>query len=181
MEKVVNLCVFKAIFKPCFRTNPRILNSGRTYPAYYVAHTSFCPLLKLKAKLPQHNVDSIFNYSGKPCPFCSIMKMTQSKILLNYITFFRNLFIPVYFIFGQFCCGCILSHDTIPEIIQAQKVTVWFSKIAFISINSFKFLFGMKAINRKLWQVWRIVVGSRSNDCSQKPLLISTEACSLSP
>lgn len=114
----------------------------------------------------------------------------------------------------KFCRGCILSHDAIPEIVKAQKITVWLSKIAFVSIhpvklldtlgislnsriysqlsitidsslssrcfinifhwvNSFKFLFGMKTINRTLWQIWRIMGRSRSNYCSQNKTTVN--------
>ena len=58
--------------------------------------------------------------------------MTQAKVLFDDVTFFRNLFISIYFIFGQFSSLGVFSHYAIFDFIEGQKVPIRFSGVPFI-------------------------------------------------
>jgi len=53
--------------------------------------------------------------------------MTQAKVLFDDVSFFRNLFISIYFIFGQFRRLGVFSHYAIFDVVKGQKVPVGFS------------------------------------------------------
>jgi hypothetical protein len=53
--------------------------------------------------------------------------MTQSKVLFDDVAFFRNLFISLYFIFGQFRRLGVFSHYAVFDVVKSQKVPVRFS------------------------------------------------------
>ena len=88
--------------------------------------------------------------------------MTQAKVLFDDVTFFRNLFISIYFIFGQFSRLGVFSHYAIFDFIEGQKVPVRFTSISFVGIYFFDGLFGMTAIDSTVWEVVGIINGSRS-------------------
>ena len=73
----------------------------------------------VEGSLPAHGIDDVFDNGGEPCPLGSIMQMTQTKVPFDDISFLRYFFVPLDFIFGQFCCGRIFSHDSILNMVEA--------------------------------------------------------------
>jgi len=91
--------------------------------------------------------------------------MTQAKVLFDDVSFFRNLFISFYFIFGQFRRSRVFSHNAVSNFIESQKVAVRFARISFISVYFFDGLFCMAAVDSTVWEVVGIVNGSRRQCC----------------
>ena len=89
--------------------------------------------------------------------------MTDTKILLNDIPNFGYFLVPFYFTFGQLCRGCILSHDSVGDIIHGQKIAIRKAGITFIGKYFFNGLFGMFAEDCTVSKKISVISRSRRN------------------
>ena len=98
--------------------------------------------------------------------------MTQSKVLFDDVAFFRNLFISLYFIFGQFRRLGVFSHYAIFDVVKSQKVPVGFTGISFVGKYFLDGLFGVTAVDSTVWEVVGIVNGSRRQCCRKYKTMV---------
>ena len=98
--------------------------------------------------------------------------MTQAKVLFDDVSFFRNLFISFYFVFGQFRRLGVFSHYAIFDVVKGQKVPVGFTGIPFVGKYFLDGLFGVTAVDSTVWEVVGIVNGSRRQCCRKYKTIV---------
>ena len=64
-----------------------------------------------------------------------VVEMGDSKILLDDIPEFRDSFVTIFFIYGEFSAFGSFSHNAIFNTVPAEKFTIRLSMISFIGIN----------------------------------------------
>lgn len=98
--------------------------------------------------------------------------MTQTKVLFDDVTFFRNLFISIYFIFGQFRRLGVFSHYAIFDVIKGQEFPIRFTGVSFVGKYFFNWLFGVTAVDSTVWEVVGIVNRSRRQCCRKDKTMV---------
>ena len=74
-----------------------------------------------------------------------VVEMGDSKILFNYVQDFGDSFVSIYFVLRQFRTHDSLGHDTVGDLVQAEEVSIGFSKISFVCIYFLDGIIGMTA------------------------------------
>ena len=71
------------------------------------------------------------------------MQVAQTEILLHDVPDFGDGLVSIYFMLRQFRSPGGLGHDAVGDVVQAEKLSVVFSKIPFIGIHFLDGLIGM--------------------------------------
>ena len=98
--------------------------------------------------------------------------MTQAKVLFDDVSFFRNLFISFYFIFGQFRRLSVFSHYAIFDVIKGQEFPIRITGVSFVGKYFFNWLFGVTAVDSTIREVVGIVNRSRRQCCCKDKTMV---------
>ena len=98
--------------------------------------------------------------------------MGDSKILLHDISDLGDGLVPVYFVLRQFRTRDSLGHDAVGDFVQAEEVSIGFSKISFVCIYFLDGIIGMTASGDAKRKVGAVMAGGRSHFCGENETVI---------
>jgi len=131
-----------------------------TAPSFSCWHHPGSPE-EIESHLPEHRVNCILDQPREPGPKGIIVKMRDTKILLDYIPLLRDLFVSLFLVVCQFCRGRVLSHDAIFNMVAMKKISVWFSTVSFIGIHLFNRFFRMITASDTKREIRTVMVRGR--------------------
>ena len=112
----------------------------------------FYPSFYVKSCLSTHRINDVLYNGRKPAPPRPIVEMTQAKVLLDDIALFGKLLVSLLLICGQLLSSCILPHDAVFDIVEAQKISIRLSIVTFMWVNLLQRLLRVETVRRAVCQ-----------------------------
>jgi hypothetical protein len=140
-----------------------ILGSYEAPPPFLCGLQYFCSSEEIEGHLPKQDIDGVSNQLRKPGPMSEMMKMSDTEVLLNNVTNFRDGLVPFFFIVGQLRSLGRFSHNAVFDLIEAKELAVVFSKIALIRKHLFDRVFGMTTAGDTQGEIGAVMEGSRGD------------------
>lgn len=92
-----------------------------------------------------------------------MVKMADAEVLLDDVSDFGDALVPLFFISGQLSAPGRFSHDAVLNLVKAQEVAVFFSKIAFVGKYLFDQVWGMTTPCDAKRQIGAVMEGRRGH------------------